>query len=148
MRGGTGCYGWGWEWGWLGEGVYTAFLWIILSRDYPSRLQLCKNQTPGYDPVWRWTRDRKRALIRMCLPSIASGEVSKLLTSLWLSCAIWWHRSGSTLAQLMVRCLIPPHPYPNQYWFISAIISVKQVVSVPSMPISYLFSTTIALCYH
>ena len=38
--------------------------------------------------------------------------------SLWPSDAIWWHRSGSTLAQVMACCLKAPSHYLNQCWFI------------------------------
>ena len=32
--------------------------------------------------------------------------------------AIWWHRSGSTLAQVMTCCLIAPSHYLNQCWLV------------------------------
>ena len=38
--------------------------------------------------------------------------------SLWPSDAIWWHRSGSTLAQVMACCLTAPRHYLNQCWLI------------------------------
>ena len=38
--------------------------------------------------------------------------------SLRPSDAIWWHRSGSTLAQVMACCLTAPRHYLNQCWFI------------------------------
>ena len=38
------------------------------------------------------------------------------LNSLWPSDAIWHHRSGSTLAQVMVCCLTAPSHYLNQCW--------------------------------
>ena len=34
--------------------------------------------------------------------------------SLWLSDAIWWQKSGSTLAQVMACCLTAPSHYLNQ----------------------------------
>ena len=40
----------------------------------------------------------------------------ELLNSLWPSDAIWRHRSGSTLAQVMACCLTAPSHYLNQYW--------------------------------
>ena len=40
------------------------------------------------------------------------------LHSLWLSDAIWWQRSGSTLAQVMAWCLTAPSHYLNQCWLI------------------------------
>ena len=38
--------------------------------------------------------------------------------SLWPRDAIWWHRSGSTLAQVMACCLTAPRNYLNQCWLI------------------------------
>ena len=39
-----------------------------------------------------------------------------LIYSLRPSDAIWWHRSGSTLAQVMACCLMAPSHYLNQSW--------------------------------
>ena len=33
---------------------------------------------------------------------------------------IWWHRFGSTLAQVMACCLMAPSHYLNQYWLINS----------------------------
>ena len=38
------------------------------------------------------------------------------VNSLWPSDAIWRHRSGSTLAQVMACCLTAPSHYLNQCW--------------------------------
>ena len=40
------------------------------------------------------------------------------LNSSWHSDAIWWHGSGSTLAQVMAWCLMAPSHYLNQWWVI------------------------------
>ena len=40
------------------------------------------------------------------------------VNSLWPSDAIWRHRSGSTLAQVMACCLTAPSDYLNQCWLI------------------------------
>ena len=40
------------------------------------------------------------------------------LNSLWPSDAIWRHRSGSTLAQVMACCLTAPSHYLNQCWLV------------------------------
>ena len=40
------------------------------------------------------------------------------VNSLWPSDAIWWQRSGSTLAQVMACCLTAPSHYLNQCWLI------------------------------
>ena len=42
----------------------------------------------------------------------------KVINSLGLSNTIWWHRSGSTLAQVMACCLMAPSHYLNQCWLI------------------------------
>ena len=41
-----------------------------------------------------------------------------LINSLWPSDAIWQHRSGSTLVQVMACCLMAPSHYLNQCWLI------------------------------
>ena len=41
-----------------------------------------------------------------------------LLNSLWPSGTIWWHKSGSTLAQVIACCLTAPSHYLNQCWLI------------------------------
>ena len=38
------------------------------------------------------------------------------VNSLWPSDIMWWHISGSTLVQVMARCLTAPSHYLNQYW--------------------------------
>ena len=43
---------------------------------------------------------------------------SQWVNPLWPSDAIWQHRSGSTLAQVMARCLTAPSHYLNQCWLI------------------------------
>ena len=40
------------------------------------------------------------------------------INSLWPSVAIWWHRSGTTLAQVMACCLTAPSHYLNQHWLL------------------------------
>ena len=39
-----------------------------------------------------------------------------VLNSLWRSDAIWRHRTGSTLAQVMTCCLTAPNHYLDQCW--------------------------------
>ena len=44
---------------------------------------------------------------------------TRLTIKLWLTDAIsWWHRSGSTLVQVMPWCLATPSHYLNQYWLL------------------------------
>ena len=46
------------------------------------------------------------------------GWVSQYINSLRPSDAIWWHRTGSTLAQVMACCLTAPSHNLNQCWLI------------------------------
>ena len=70
-------------------GVPTAKLCITLEYKY--------NIWP---PVWFW------------LHAIQN------INSLWPHDAVWQHRSGSKLAQVMAWCLIAPSHYLNQCWLI------------------------------
>ena len=45
------------------------------------------------------------------------------VNSLWPSDAIWWQRSGSTMAQVMACCLTAPSHHLNQCWLV--IMKVK-----------------------
>ena len=46
-------------------------------------------------------------------------QLSPLLSSSsWPGVIIWWHRSGSTLDQIMVCCLVAPSHYLNQWWLL------------------------------
>ena len=42
--------------------------------------------------------------------------------SLWPCDAIWWHRSRSTLAQVMACCLMAPSHYMNQCWLLICVV--------------------------
>ena len=42
----------------------------------------------------------------------------KGVLSLWHKEAQWWHRYGSTLAQVMSWCLMAPSHYLNQFWLL------------------------------
>ena len=43
-------------------------------------------------------------------------HISLQVNSLWPNDAIWWHRTCSTLAQVMACCLTVPSHYLNQCW--------------------------------
>ena len=49
------------------------------------------------------------------------------INSLWPNDVIWWHRSGSTLVQVMACCLMAPSHYLNQC---SLIISKVQILNL------------------
>ena len=46
-------------------------------------------------------------------------DASNVLISLWYSHAIWRHRSGSTLVQVMASYLMASNHYLNHYWLIN-----------------------------
>ena len=48
------------------------------------------------------------------LGAISSSGLTKV-NSLWPGDTIWWHRSGTTLLQIMVWCLLTPSHYLNQH---------------------------------
>ena len=50
------------------------------------------------------------------LPFTRQDTHAILFNSLWSCDVIWWHRSGSTLAQVMACCLMAPSHYLNQSW--------------------------------
>ena len=58
------------------------------------------------------------------LPELMSSESHyscqciAIINSLWPSDAIWYQRSGSTLAKVMACCLMAPSHCPNQYWLL------------------------------
>ena len=61
--------------------------------------------------TWRWTGDKPLSEPMMVTQP---GGVN----SLWPSDVICWQRSGSTLAQIMARCLMAPSHYLNQRWLL------------------------------
>ena len=58
----------------------------------------------------------KNYICKCCLR--LHSTLSLLINSLWPSDPIWRHRSGSTLAQVMVCCLTAPTHNMNQSWLI------------------------------
>ena len=58
-----------------------------------------------------WGKKYQAMLLLFCAGLI-------VFNSLWPSDAIWWHRSGSALAQVMACCLAAPSHYLNQCWLI------------------------------
>ena len=54
--------------------------------------------------------------------SMSSCRKVMQVNSLRPSGTIWWHRSGSTLAQVMSCCLMAPSHYLNQCWLIISMV--------------------------
>ena len=57
-------------------------------------------------------------LLRRCDKYMHQQTKASMVNSLWPSDAIWRHRSGSTLAQVMAWWLTAPSHYLNQCWLI------------------------------
>ena len=84
---------------------------LCLSCSKP--LLWCSNVTFFMFCVTKFVCTKSFALDIMC-----SDWWYTAINSLRPSDAIWRHRSGSTLAQVMACCLMAPSHYPNQCWLI------------------------------
>ena len=83
---------------------------------------LWRRWEPGHQLTGYWPQSRN-------ILSAASEELrwwfslmwcQVIINSLWHSDAIWHHRYGSTLVQVMDCCLTAPSHYLNQWWCIIA----------------------------
>ena len=61
---------------------------------------------------------KKAVKVNHSLTHLMMTAIQTGLNSLWSGNAIWWHRSGSTLAAVRACCLIAPSHYLNQWWLI------------------------------
>ena len=83
------------------------------------------NWTLRYKPHWNlnWNSKCKHFHSENIFQNVF-GKMAAILCGLqkvnssWPIDAIWQHRSGSTLAQVMAWCLMAPSHYLNQCWFI------------------------------
>ena len=69
-------------------------------------------------PIFKWVTEtilhcRSTRIVNL---TTTDGRQDPLINSLRPSDAIWWHRSGPTLAPVMAWCLTAPSHYLNQYW--------------------------------
>ena len=60
-----------------------------------------------------------RKNMKKIVSNISAIFVQASIYSLWPSDAMWRYRSGSTLAQVMARCLAAPIHYLHHYWLLS-----------------------------
>ena len=68
---------------------------------------------------WIWFKEIVFLIPTYCTStSVESLIWSKCINSLWPSNAIWWHRSGSTLAHVMACCRQATSHYLSQCWFL------------------------------
>ena len=82
----------------------------------PPNLILCHYRLPGNTYIY--IHDGNTYIWWLWLWCQWLEEGSILIDSLWRSDAIWGHRTGSTLAQVMAWCLMAPSHYLNQCWCI------------------------------
>ena len=79
-------------------------------HDYPSYCEATlknKGKTGKYQTKTKDNNKRTQKSMNQCI-----------FNSLWPSDAIWQHRCGSTLAQVMACCMTAPSHYLNQCWLI------------------------------
>ena len=88
--------------------------------------------------LWTCLFLRISLTITLCCVSIYVDQVTGIIF-LWASDTIWWHRSGSTLAQVMACCLTVPSHYLNKCWLI---IKCALWHSGLSLGLQGLYSTT------
>ena len=94
---------------------YICYNWIM-----------CKCHTLG-SSMGGVTVDIAQTLAHQDYPCLLWSFPHKHVNSLWPSDAIWQHRSGSTLAQVMAFCLTAPSHYLNQCcWLI-----ISEVLKLP-----------------
>ena len=57
------------------------------------------------------------------------SSIHILVNSWWPSESIWWHKSGSTLAQVMVCCLKAPSHCLNLCWLVRNVVTHNMMTS-------------------
>ena len=106
-----------------GDGI----LWLWWS--IPCLVMLWFLKLPEHQQTWYWLCSTDNTYCCSRVNSLtwvkpdprydSNGTISfAIFNSLRPSDAIWWHRSGSTLAQVMACCLTAPSHYLNQCWLI------------------------------
>ena len=86
--------------------------WLMVPSHYLNHGWLNMNDVP-YHLLSKWFhRKYSRQHLLRCVLKL------HIFKSLRPSDAIWWHRSGSTLTQVMAWCLTAPSHYLNQCWLI------------------------------
>ena len=99
---------------WLGMIVYIWYNWMWIWWKNPMKrcylIRLFVRKKHGV-PIFSW-------IIYVFMYQDAVDFTTGHFNSLRPSDAIWRHRSGSTLAQVMACCLTAPSHYLNQCWLI------------------------------
>ena len=96
---------------WLGPLWCQAITWSMLTLHQWGSVAFNLNGTVQYI-------DHQNLFENKRFQSTATYPRGQGVNSLWPSDTIWWHRSRSTLAQVMACCLTAPSHYLNQWWLI------------------------------
>ena len=86
---------------------------VMWFRSQPMKRDVMKGDIMVYYVPFWWFNSKEAYL-----KCVSNGVTSLCINSLWPSDTIWWHKSGSTLAQVMACCLMAPSHYLNQCWLI------------------------------
>ena len=92
-------------------------LWKVLKSSALSIFLTCTKLPPIWDDIFKFNFFNEHFYLKLNWIEIWSSGLTDI-NSLRPSDAIWWHRFGSTLAQVMVCCLMAPSHYLNQCWLI------------------------------
>ena len=103
---------------------YLKQCWLIVWRTTGNRFQ--GNQNTTIQKILFQNVICRMAAILLSSQCVNSNQHMAQITvhgphtvnSLWPSDAIWQHKSGSTLAQVMACCLTAPSHYLNQCWLL------------------------------
>ena len=96
------------------HGFPTTSIWLMCSEWIACTLLSAIISTCLYGLYWLMTLLKYFRIITFTRVTL----LGKRFNSLWPNDAIWRHRSGSTLAQVMAYCLAAPSHYLNQCWLI------------------------------
>ena len=94
---------------------------FLSSITFPWLLMIFQSSMTFHDFSWKFYVSRFSRFSRPCGNPVACSNISgscmhqRYLNSLWPGDAIWRHKTGSTLAQVMACCLMAPSP---QCWLI------------------------------
>ena len=113
----------------------------VIARIHTQRIKIqisyvCKNcpisNRSTLVQVMVWCRACDKPLYKLMMAQFTDalkGHLAPWVNTLWHSVAIRWQRSGSTLDQVMVCCLMAPSHHPNQCWlpFMQCVITWEQV---------------------
>ena len=106
----------------LGCDLYILEGWRCYEKQFNELGLHCLGQHILTTPTYHHRHLEERSQIHPFWPSETFPGITKnfqLINSLRLSDAIWRHRSGSTLAQVMACCLTAPSHYADHCWLIT-----------------------------